>query len=198
MLNDPSMIALSHDPVVVSTAGTTLDFRRMPGQPHRRPGGSWMLAHTKPRQEKTLGESLEAAGIACFVPLVRQVRFYAHRKRVSDLPLFPSYAFVFATSDEKYKILATKRIAQLIPVVDQTKFEHELSQIDLAIGGGAPLDPYPYLEIGRRVVVTRGPFMGLEGMVDTRRSWDRLILNVSFLGRATSLEIDAGVLEAVD
>lgn len=156
-----------------------------------------MLAHTKPRQEKSLGESLENAGIACFVPLIRQVRFYAHRKRVSDLPLFPSYVFVFASADERITVLGTKRIAKLIPVADQPKFEHELAQIDLAIAGGAPLDPYPYLEVGRRVVVTRGPFMGLEGLVDTRRSWDRLILNVSLLGRATSLEIDASVLEAV-
>jgi hypothetical protein len=40
--------------------------------------------------------------------------------------------------------------------------------------------------------------MGIEGLVEERRPWDRLILQVHTLGRAASLEIDGSLLERVD
>lgn len=175
-----------------------LDFRRMPANQQLVPTGRWWVAHTKPRQEKTLAEALVAQGVSCFVPVVTKVRYYEHRKRHVELPLFPSYAFVFGTRDDSLMVLQTKRVAQLLPVPNQHQLEHELRQIDLALAGGAVLDPYPYLTVGRRVLVSRGPFMGVEGIVDDRRSPDRLVLVVSMLGRATSVEIDASLLEPVD
>jgi transcriptional antiterminator RfaH len=156
------------------------------------------VAHTKPRQERALSEALVSLEVPCFLPLVPQVRFYGHRKRAVELPLFPSYVFLHGTREQALDALRTKRIAHLIPVPDQARLDHELRQLDLAIAGKATLDPFPYLAVGKRVVVVRGPFIGLEGLVDERLSAWRLVLNVSLLGRATSLEIDASVLEAVE
>jgi transcription antitermination factor NusG len=156
------------------------------------------VAHTKPRQEKALGDSLLALEIACFVPLVRKVRYYAHRRRESELPLFPGYAFLHATREQVIEAYRTERVAQMLPVENQGLLEHELRQLDLALAGGAELDPFPGLGIGRRAAVTAGPFKGIEGTVDERLSSDRLILNVSMLGRAMSLEIDASLLEPVE
>lgn len=182
----------------IAPARTRGDHRRLPPTESRLPDGAWHVAHTRPRQEKALGDALDALGVACFVPLVRQVRYYGHRHRVASLPLFPSYVFVHGPKEHALLSLRTKRVARIIPVADQTALEHELLQIDRALLGGAALDPYPYLEVGKRVVVVRGPFKGLEGMVDARKSPDRLALNVSILGRATSLEIDASLLEPID
>jgi len=172
--------------------------RRLPPAASRRPDGVWHVAHTRPRQEKALGEALDAAGVACFVPLIRQVRYYGHRHREAWLPLFPSYAFVHGPKEHALQCLRTKRVVRMLPVEDQPGLEHELLQLDRALAGGATLDPYPYLEVGKRAVVARGPFKGVEGMIDERRSPDRLVLNVSLLGRATSLEIDASLLHAID
>ena len=174
------------------------EHTRLPSPHVRTPGGVWHVAHTRPRQEKALGETLDALGVACFVPLLRQVRYYGHRHRVVSLPLFPSYAFVHGTREQALQSLRTKRVARLIPVEDQAGLEHELLQLDRALVGGAPLDPYPTLGVGKRVVVVRGPFKGVEGLIDERRTPDRLVLNVTLLGRATSLEIDASLLEAID
>ncbi|MCC6678458.1 MAG: hypothetical protein IT436_15090 [Phycisphaerales bacterium] len=173
-------------------------FRRLPSVSARAADGAWHVAHTRPRQEKALGEALTALGIACFVPLVRHIRYYAHRKRIVDLPLFQSYAFLFGTRDHAHQAIRTKRIAHVLPVEDQARLEHELLQIDRAIAGHAAFDPYPFLAVGKRVAVTAGPFRGLEGLIDERRSPHRLVLNVSLLGRATSLEIDASLLEVID
>jgi transcription antitermination factor NusG len=136
--------------------------------------------------------------IPCFLPLISQVRYYEHRQRIVDLPLFPSYVFIFSTREQVHAACSTRRIAHVLPVEDQRRLEHELLQLDLALAGQAVLDPYPYLAVGRRVEVVRGPFLGIQGLIDERRSPDRLVLNVSMLGRSMSLEIDASLLELID
>lgn len=173
-------------------------FRRLPLPQARIPEGQWHVAHTRPRQEKALGEALIALEIACFLPLVSKVRYYEHRKRVVELPLYPSYLFLHGTREQVLRAASTRRIAQILPVTDQQCLEHELVQIDLALAGQAVLDPYPFLTVGRRVVVIRGPFQGIEGMIDEKHTPDRLVLNVSMLGRSVSLEIDASLLEVID
>jgi transcription antitermination factor NusG len=158
----------------------------------------WRVAHTKPRQEKALAEALIGLGVPCFLPLVPKVRFYAHRKRAVDLPLFPSYVFVACSPEQHLMTLQTQRVVQLLAVHDQAGLERELGQIDRALAGGAALEPYPFLSLGRRVVVRQGPFEGMEGLVDARVSPHRVVLNVSLLGRATSVEVDASLLESID
>jgi transcription antitermination factor NusG len=175
-----------------------LGIERLPVPARRLAGGAWHVAHTKPRQEKLLAEALAGCGLACFLPLVRQVRFYGHRRRVVDLPLFPSYVFFHGDRGGMSSAVRTGRVVQVLAVPDQAGLEHELTQIDRALAGQGVLDPYPYLAVGRRVVVRAGPFMGLEGIVDERRSPGRLVLNVTLLGRSTSLEIDGSLLDRAD
>jgi transcription antitermination factor NusG len=59
------------------------------------------------------------------------------------------------------------------------------------------LDPYPFLKEGILVEVRSGPFRGMQGWIDARLKQDRIILQVDTLGRAVSLEIDAGLLDPV-
>lgn len=154
--------------------------------------------HTKPRQEKALAERLQASGVSCYVPLTRRVRSWEHRRRVVHEPLFPGYIFTRCTVDDTYVIHSSGRAVQVIPAPDPAATVRELSQIDKALDGGASLDPYPFLQGGRRVVVARGPLRGLEGDVDSRSSPHRVILKISTLGRAVALELDSAALEPLE
>jgi transcription antitermination factor NusG len=158
----------------------------------------WHVIHTRTRQEKALARSLTAAGVEHYLPLVRRVRVCGHRKRTVEQPLFASYLFLFGPVEATYMAVATKRVANVIRVPDQDRFVGEIQQIRLALDQGAELSPYPYLTVGRRVRVTGGPFRGIEGMIEKVPRPDRLVLQIAALGRATSLEIDAGLLEPVD
>ena len=160
--------------------------------------GSWFVVHTHARQEKALAETLDARGIRYFLPLVRGVKYYGHRRRVSDRPLFSSYVFLWGTIEQTYFAVATKRVARVLPVSDQARLEHELLQIRAALGGDAILDPYPYLAVGRRVRVTSGPLRGVEGLVQSRPAETRLVLGIHTLGQAVAMEIDPSLLEPVD
>lgn len=161
-------------------------------------GCRWHVLHTKSRQEKALAETLDAMAIACFLPLARQKRYYGRRKIEVDLPLFPGYLFLYGTLEQAYSADRTKRVAHVIPVVDQARLDDELRQIHLAIAGHGQLDPYPYLTRNVRVQVIAGPLKGLRGVVEDRLKRDRLILQVDVLGQATSLEIDGSLLEPID
>ncbi len=160
--------------------------------------GEWVVLHTKSRQEKILADDLRALGIAHFLPLVKQVRFYGNRKAKVEMPLFPGYVFLRGTMEQAYEADRTKRVARIIPVADQKKIEWELQNLHLALAGDAPLEPYPYLKKGVRVEVRAGPFRGLQGIIEDRVNVQRLILQVDMLGRAVSLEIDGALLEVME
>ncbi len=158
----------------------------------------WRVLHTRPRQEKAVRDVLGAAGIRHFLPTIRETKIYGHRKRIVERPLFPSYVFIQGAREEAWFAVGTKRVAQVIEAPDQDCLVHELEQIRCALKGSAVLDPYPFLQCGKHVRVSGGPFKGVEGVVDVRTRQDRLILKVDALGRAVGLEIDASLLEPVD
>ena len=158
----------------------------------------WHVLHTRSRQEKAITKALLAAGIEYYLPLTSRGTFRGRRKCVVAEPLFPSYLFMRGTVEDTYFAIATKRVANVIRVNDQLRFASELHHIKCALENRAELSPHKYIEIGRRARVTGGPFIGLEGLVEDHARPDRLVLQVAALGRATSLEIDADLLEQVD
>lgn len=160
--------------------------------------GLWFVLRTRARQEKILANDLAARSIPSFLPLVNAVRYYGGRKAFVELPLFPGYVFLRGSHDDAYSADRTRRVAQILPVLDQAKLDTELQSLHLALSHDAPLDPFPYLKKGVRVEVRSGPFRGVQGLIEDRSRSNLLILQVEMLGRAVSLEIDASLLEVID
>ena len=163
------------------------------------PGTSvrWHVLHTRSRQERAVERALTGQGVHVFLPSVRKTMFYGHRKRVVWTPLFPSYIFMRGDVDATYAAISTKRVARVVPVTDQHRLEHELEQIRMAISAHDEFLPVPHLIDGTPARVVRGPLKGTEGVVEFRRLPNRLVLQIQTLGRATSLEIDADLLEPI-
>jgi len=162
------------------------------------PDGQWHVLHTKSRQEKAVADDLAALKVDFFLPTLRQTRYYGNRKALVDLPMFPGYVFLWGTLEQAYLADRTKRIAQIIKVVDQEKLDWELTNLHLALSKSAVLEPYPHLVKGVRVEVRSGPFRGLQGIIEDKINPHRLILQVGLLGRGVSLEIDASLLDVVE
>lgn len=167
------------------------------GSSHIDTERKWHVLRTRSRQEKALASDLMAMGIAHYLPLVRQIRYHGRRRVENRAPLFPGYIFLWGSLEEAYLADRTRRVAQLIRVVDQEQLEWELKNLRFAISTGVQLDLYPYLRRGQRVAVRAGPLRGLQGLVSGKRRENRLILQVDTFGCATSLEIDWSLLERV-
>ncbi len=158
----------------------------------------WFVLHTRSRQEKALADQLNKFSIEHFLPIVKIERQYGHRTRLVEQPLFPSYVFMLGTREDRAQAMTTNRIANVLEVQDQATLTRELKQIRAAIASGVTLDPYAFLHVGHWVRVRSGPLMGIEGRVENRRKAHRLVLQVEVLGQATSVEIDAALLEPMD
>lgn len=160
--------------------------------------GLWHVLHTKSRQEKSLSEDLTAMGIAHYLPLLRQVRYYGKRKAIVELPIFGGYVFLRGTLEQAYQADRTHRLARVIRVADQQQLQWELVNLHVAMESGVGLSPYPFLKKGVRVEVVSGPLRGLQGVVEDRVNDRRLLLQIEMLGTAVSVEIDGGMLEPLE
>ena len=160
--------------------------------------GQWWVLHTKARNEKALAWDLLNCNISYFLPMVEKVRSTRGRRIKSVMVLFPGYIFLCGREEDRYAAMTTDRIASTIEVIDQDRIIKELNAIQKALDSPKQLDPFPYLQPGRKCVVTAGPLKGVEGSLVRRKNVDRLVLQVHVLGQAVSTEIDAALLEVID
>jgi len=159
--------------------------------------GRWWVAHTRSRNEKVVARSLLAAEVPYFLPMYTRRSVRRGRRFESMAPLFPGYVFFSGDDDARLAVLKTNRAAGIIEVADQGRLIAELAQIDLAVGQEADFDPYPGLVRGRRCRVVAGALVGVEGVIETRRGVSRLVLQVTALGQAVSVEVDIDTVEPV-
>ncbi|MDA0834768.1 MAG: antitermination protein NusG [Planctomycetota bacterium] len=150
----------------------------------------WWVVHTKPRQEKALARYLTELHIGHYVPQMEQkTRSPKGRTRVSFVPMFTSYGFVYCTADERMKALDTYATANLLEVKDNEQLTFDLRQIRRLSLTGQILTPENRLEPGMPVRITSGPFTGFEGRILKRRTGDHLLVMVNYLQRGISVEL---------
>jgi transcription antitermination factor NusG len=186
---------------MTTTTTTNIGLEWAPPNDDSWPGtaaGTWYVLRTRSRQEKILANGLRARGVGHYLPLVTCTKMYGGRRAKIELPLFPGYLFVHGEPADAFEADRSGRVAQIIPVVDQLRFDRELRSIFLALEVDATLDPYPYLANGVRVEVTDGPLRGVRGIVAERTRTTRLILQIEMLGQAVAVEIDGASLSLVD
>lgn len=160
--------------------------------------GLWWVAHTRSRNEKALAHDLLRKDINYFLPMTWKVRRRKGRTIRSLLPLFTGYLFFCGAEGQRIEVLRTNRVANLIEVKDQQRLCDELLQIEQALRAGAPLVPHEYIKAGQHCQVIGGPLTGLHGIFVRTKTATRLVLQVDILGRATSIEIDADMIEVID
>ena len=160
--------------------------------------GTWWVAHTKSRNEKALANELAASNISYFLPMITKVRRISGRTIKSVLPIFSGYLFFCGDYDQRFQLLRTNRVANVIEVKDQEKLIEELLQIERAINAGVSLKPHKYIKEGQLCRITGGGLAGMQGIVVQTKSSLRLVMNIDILGKATSTEIDIDMVELME
>ncbi len=166
--------------------------------PPAEPGACWWVMYTKTRQEKALARELLAQRVPYFLPLVKKTVMRRGRARVSFLPMFRGYLFLFASEEQRIRALKTNRISRVLAVKDQAQLLADMRRAQQAIASGLPLTVESRLTDGDRVRVRYGPLAGLEGVVIVRRGKTRLLVAIHFLQQGASVEIDDFLLEPID
>lgn len=157
----------------------------------------WWAVYTKSRQEKSLARQLLSLDVPFYLPLVPKVSLIAGRRVKSELPLFCSYLFLYATDEERVQSLATKRVAHMFNAPDPRAIARDLRNVRSLIASGVPLTVEGRLVAGQRVRVKHGSLMGLEGVIISRRGEDRLLVTVDFLQQGVSILISDFQVEPI-
>ncbi|NQT17457.1 MAG: antitermination protein NusG [Planctomycetes bacterium] len=158
-------------------------------------GASWWALYCLSRREKQLMRRLQALDVPFYGPLVAKP---CSRGRISHVPLFDSYVFVYGDESHRYAALTTNCVSRSLAVPDSASLTSELRQVHRLIDSGEPLTPEPRLEPGSQVRILSGPLLGLEGVVIRRTEQTKLLVGVTLLGLGVSTPLDDCEVERID
>ncbi len=164
----------------------------------------WYVCHTKPRCEKRFADLMASNELQYYLPLYQSARKYFNRrlKRIETKnftkPLFPSYVFCRLPLERKADAYHRDYVVRLIAVEDEVRFLKQIHAIRQMIEAGVELEVCQPLRKGLRVRVTRGPLMGVEGVVDDPDSPRGIVVAVDILRQGVLTEIDRENLEIIE
>ncbi len=155
--------------------------------------GQWYAIRTRSRHEKVVRDHLAGRGAEPFLPLwTRWSRWKDRRKQIAT-PLFPGYCFARFQLADKLQVLKTPGVVGILGIngIIEPVSPEEIEAIRTLVNGPLRYDPYPFLAEGMEVEVVRGPLMGVRGRLLRKDRTARLVISVTLIRQAASVEIDA-------
>lgn len=162
----------------------------------------WYACRTRARAEKQVNRMLRLRGIEPYLPLVDQVRQWTDRRKRVAFPLFPGYVFAYFGPALLHQVLRTPGVVTVVGAAGAPMLvrSDELESIRLLVAsvnaGNPPPQPADFVEVGQEVLVAEGPFSGMRGMLIEERGQTRVIVRLSALRKALSVELPRETLRA--
>lgn len=159
----------------------------------------WMAVWTRSRHEKLVRDHLEGKSIEAFLPLLNVPSTRRDRRQMIDLPAFPCYLFVHLPPSDTYEVKTTRGVVRILgptPTDYSIVPDEQVEAVRTMVASTLKVDPFPYLQAGKRVRIIRGPLKGLEGVLIQKRNRCRFVVNVDLLSQSISAEVSADELEA--
>lgn len=163
------------------------------------PQHAWYLVHTKARQEDTAITNLQRQNFRCYMPMLYVEKVRRGKPVLVAESMFPSYVFVqLDTSGQGQSwspIRSTLGVRELVkfgghpPKVDAELINtlHEREQLQQS-------NPQALFAAGDKVVITDGPFAGIEAIYQTTDAERRSMILLSMLNKPVPMRIEPGKL----
>jgi transcription antitermination factor NusG len=140
---------------------------------------------------------LAAQGFDVFLPTLGVWSRRGGARHTINMPMFPGYLFLRHAMDKSSYVQVLKargvvrvlgeRWDRLTPLP-----ETEIQTVKSVISAGLSVMAHPFLRLGQRVRVTRGPLGDVEGiLVRTRPEKGLLVLSVDLLRQSVAVVIDS-------
>jgi transcription antitermination factor NusG len=177
----------------------TTSIEGSPRQPwvlaHPRP--FWYAAYTYANHEKKAAAEISRRGVECFLPKYRTARRWSDRQVELEMPLFPGYVFVHLVLHDRLKVLQVPGVARLVgfgglPVALP---DEQIDSLRAGLNGRLRAEPHPFLTVGRRVRVKRGPLAGMSGILLRKKGKFRLVISIDLIQRSMAVDADVADVE---
>lgn len=154
----------------------------------------WFVVHTKPKQELRALENLVRQGYECYLPTVQVEKIRRGKLHIAIEPLFPRYLFIRlgfdGTAQGWGSIRSTKGVTRLVT------FGNVLAEVGDSLiesirnhANVVAAEPQPLFKQGERVMVTQGPFAGIQGIYQITDGEKRALILIDFLSKQPRLDI---------
>lgn len=163
----------------------------------------WYACYTRGRHEKKVATHLDSRNIETFLPIHRVSVQWSDRRKLVDLPLFPSYVFARFDHSELPQVLGTRglvtilRTAGRLSVIPDEEIENLRRFAEVLADRRIVPEREPLIEVGSRVQVMTGPFAGIEGVAVLRRGQTRLRVSLSTVGEGLVVDLDDASLQVI-
>jgi transcription antitermination factor NusG len=159
----------------------------------------WFALHVRTNHEKTVQQLLEQKRFESFLPTYRERRSWSDRVKYLDRPLFPGYVFCRLNPNERTPAVKTPNVIQIVgsgktPIAI---LDSEITSLKTIIDSRISTQPWPFLRVGQKVRIERGPLAGVEGILQTVKTRYRIVVSISLLQRSVAAEMDGSWVSAV-
>lgn len=166
------------------------------------PSMHWYLVHTKPRQEQIALENLERQNYTCYLPTLPVEKIRQSSTVLVEEPLFPRYLFIRLGLDFKSQswapIRSTTGVSRLV------RFGMEPAKVDDALIDVLHQQetlykarPKKLFSPGDRVVITQGPFAGIEGVFQIASGEQRVMVLIELMSKPVTLPLAPNQLKSL-
>jgi transcriptional antiterminator NusG len=152
----------------------------------------WFAVRVRSNHERIAAAHLRERGYEEFSPSWKSERRWSDRTKEVDQFLFPGYLFCRLNPMDRLPVLTAPGVVDLVgfgkvpaPIPDR-----EIENVRRMVQSGLFVMPWPFLQLGQRVLIERGPLAGVEGILDEVKGKCRLVVSVQILQRSVSAEVD--------
>ncbi len=159
----------------------------------------WFVIHTKPRQELIALENLVRQGFECYLPMMRVQKIRRGRAEVVSEPMFSRYLFIRLDRGDQGK--SWSPIRSTVGVSQMVRFGNEPAQIqdgliDLLKSSEERRPVDDLFQPGELVVLTEGPFAGIEAIYQSASAEQRSLILIELLSKPVVMKVDTGILRS--
>ncbi|MCM8530488.1 MAG: hypothetical protein NE330_04940, partial [Lentisphaeraceae bacterium] len=143
----------------------------------------------------------ERYNMISYVPLRLKARSKGNRIVHSHIPMFPGYTFACLDDAEKSLISTCNAIVRFIRLSreQEKSLVEELKSISILeqLQDSQEIVVAPEIVPGLEVAIKGGPLKGLTGIVENRKGFHRIVVNVEMICQSVVMEMDSSDLEIV-
>lgn len=192
-----SVVGLSN--VMLGTTRQERDFDAFDLLPDSFREPRWYAAYTCAQHEKRVAAELGMREVEHFLPLYSSVRRWKDRRVTLELPLFPGYVFVRLALRDRLRVVQIPSVVRLVGFngLPTALPDEEMEILRTGICQSLRAEPHPFLTVGRRVRIVRGPFAGLEGVLKRKKSGMRVVVSLELIQRSVAVDVEVADVQGV-
>jgi transcription antitermination factor NusG len=163
-------------------------------------GYKWYVVYTQPRNEKKCAESLREQNIQYYLPLIKTIRQWSDRKKKVELPLFPSYMFVFVSQKEYYDVLNVPGISRYLFFEGKpaTIRQKEIDQIKMLLNADIDINvTAEKIQPGEMIEITHGALRGVKGEMVAYKGERKVAIRIQQIDFSLLIHVPVNQLKVI-